>query len=244
MKNLDRSSKRVRPGASGDIEKPEKEEDKEEEEEEEARDGPPEWPDTPKERLIYIINAPLNWAFYLTIPDARVERMKKYYFITFWFSVGWIGLISYVMLVMAEDIGIAMGIPDNVMGVTILAIGTSVPDAVSSLLVARDGHGDMALSSSIGSNVFDVTFGLPVPWFLKTAIIEFSSGKTIPIKAKGMSIQVGTLMLMVLAVVLSIHIFGWKISRPLGLFYFALYFVFVTEAILISQCVFKGIDGC
>lgn len=128
------------------------------------------------------------------------------------------------------------------MGVTILAIGTSVPDAVSSLLVARDGHGDMALSSSIGSNVFDVTFGLPVPWFIYTAL--YRSGEVISIEAKGMSIQVGTLMFMVFAVVISVHCFGWKISRPLGIFYFALYFIFVTEALLISQCVVSGIEGC
>eukprot|EP00966_Prymnesium_polylepis_P161752 3738703-Prymnesium_polylepis.1 len=102
------------------------------------------------------------------------------------------------------------------MGVTILAIGTSVPDAVSSLLVARDGHGDMALSSSIGSNVFDVTFGLPVPWFIKTAFLNFHSGDPVDIDAKGMSIQVGTLMFMVFAVVATVHLYGWKISRPLG----------------------------
>ena len=120
------------------------------------------------------------------------------------------------------------------MGVTILAAGTSIPDAVSSLLVARDGHGDMALSSSIGSNVFDVTFGLPVPWFIYTAIIHSDEGKQIQIDAKGMNIQVGTLMFMVFAMVISIHFLGWKISKPLGLLYFFLYFCFDAIAILFS----------
>ena len=32
-----------------------------------------------------------------------------------------------------------MGIPDVIMGITVLAAGTSIPDAVSSLLVAREG---------------------------------------------------------------------------------------------------------
>ena len=32
------------------------------------------------------------------------------------------------------------------------------------------GQGDMAVSNSIGSNVFDILIGLAVPWFIKTAI--------------------------------------------------------------------------
>ena len=50
------------------------------------------------------------------------------------------------------------------MGLTFLAAGTSVPDLLTSVIVARQGHGDMAVSSSIGSNIFDVLVGLPLPW--------------------------------------------------------------------------------
>lgn len=46
------------------------------------------------------------------------------------------------------------------MGLTILAAGTSVPDLITSVIVARKGFGDMAVSSSVGSNLFDVTCGL------------------------------------------------------------------------------------
>ena len=56
--------------------------------------------------------------------------------------------------------------PDEVMGYTFLAAGTSVPDLMSSVIVAKQGLGDMAVSSSIGSNIFDITFGLPLPWFI------------------------------------------------------------------------------
>ena len=54
------------------------------------------------------------------------------------------------------------------MGLTVLAAGTSVPDLLSSVIVARRGNGDMAISSSIGSNIFDILVGLPLPWFLYT----------------------------------------------------------------------------
>lgn len=45
------------------------------------------------------------------------------------------------------------------MGLTFLAAGTSIPDLITSVIVAKKGFGDMAISSSVGSNIFDVTVG-------------------------------------------------------------------------------------
>ena len=67
-------------------------------------------------------------------------------------------------------IGATVGIPDVVMGLTFIAAGTSVPDLLSSVIVAKQGQGDMAVSSSIGSNIFDVCIGLPLPWFIYSAV--------------------------------------------------------------------------
>ena len=46
------------------------------------------------------------------------------------------------------------------MGLTFLAAGTSIPDLLTSVIVAKKGFGDMAVSSSVGSNLFDITVGL------------------------------------------------------------------------------------
>ena len=48
------------------------------------------------------------------------------------------------------------------MGLTILAAGTSIPDLITSVIVAKKGFGDMAVSSSVGSNIFDITVGLVI----------------------------------------------------------------------------------
>ena len=53
------------------------------------------------------------------------------------------------------------------MGLTFLAAGTSVPDLITSVLVAKQGKGDMAVSSSVGSNIFDVTVG-----YIVTSIVH------------------------------------------------------------------------
>jgi len=126
--------------------------------------------------------------------------------------------------------GDCIGIPQSVMGLTILAMGTSVPDMISSVIVTLHGEGDMAVSSSIGSNIFDIGFGLPLPWLLGAA----ASGKGIPLASAGCtSIVVDLLLLlgMVLAVVVTIHCSGWALSKPLGVTMFSLYFVFIIQSL-------------
>lgn len=59
----------------------------------------------------------------------------------------------------ATLVGETFYVGSEIMGLTFLAAGTSIPDLITSVLVARKGFGDMAVSSSIGSNIFDVTVG-------------------------------------------------------------------------------------
>merc|ERR1712107_730317 len=80
-----------------------------------------------------------------------------------------------------------------IMGLTILAAGTSVPDLLTSMIVTRQGFGDMAVSSSIGSNIFDVTVGLPVPWMVYAIV---NPGKSVQIRNEGLEISVMLLLAM------------------------------------------------
>ena len=114
------------------------------------------------------------------------------------------------------------------MGLTFLAAGTSVPDLLSSVVVAKQGKGDMAVSSSIGSNIFDVCFGLPVPWMLYCAF----KWQNVTTCSRGVYVSVVILLSMVLVVVLSIMWSGWKMSHGLGAMMFSLYIVFVLQEVL------------
>jgi len=49
-------------------------------------------------------------------------------------------------------------------------MGTSIPDALSSIVVAKNGEGDMAVANAVGSNVFNIGLGLGLPWFIKTLV--------------------------------------------------------------------------
>jgi len=70
------------------------------------------------------------------------------------------------------------------MGLTLIAFGVSLPDVIASLLVVRDGLGDMAVSNAVGSNVFDILVCLGVPWLLKTAI---NKGQPVQVYSEGMA---------------------------------------------------------
>jgi Ca2+/Na+ antiporter len=112
----------------------------------------------------YIIVLPLVALMTFTIPDVRRPGMGKWCYLSFIITICWIGVFSFFMVNWTETLGNTFGIPAVVMGLTFLAAGTSVPDLLSSVIVARRGSGDMAVSSSIGSNIFDILVGLPLPW--------------------------------------------------------------------------------
>nr|XP_022904455.1 sodium/potassium/calcium exchanger Nckx30C-like [Onthophagus taurus] len=160
--------------------------------------------------------------------NAAQYKRKKFFPITFLGSILWIAAYSYLMVWWANMVGETVSIPPEVMGLTFLAAGTSIPDLITSVIVARKGFGDMAVSSSVGSNIFDVTVGLPVPWLIYGIIYN----KPVEVNSVGMVCSITILFMMLLFVVLSIACFRWKMNKGLGLTMFLLYFVFVAVSLM------------
>ncbi|XP_017888222.1 sodium/potassium/calcium exchanger Nckx30C [Ceratina calcarata] len=186
------------------------------------------WPSSPRKRLTYILVAPILFPLWLTLPDTRTPRGKKFFAVTFIGSIFWIAGYSYLMVWWANVVGDTIKIPPEVMGLTFLAAGTSIPDLITSVIVARKGFGDMAVSSSVGSNIFDVTVGLPLPWLLFGLIY----GKPVEVNSVGMVCSIAILFCMLLFVILSIASFKWRMNKGLGFTMFILYFVFVAVSLM------------
>jgi sodium/potassium/calcium exchanger 2 len=145
------------------------------------------------------------------------------------------------------------------MGVTFLAAGTSVPDLLSSVIVAKMGEGDMAVSSSIGSNIFDILVGLPVPWLIYMAYLKSNGGAFVKdaitgcdtdvvrdyimVGADGIGVDILILVCMLGSIVCIIHFSGWKLTKALGLCMFCLYFIFVGQSVG-RQLPFPVLDDC
>ena len=75
----------------------------------------------------------------------------------FWLIIGLILLVisSRIMVWGAVKIAVEFGVSDLIIGLTIVAIGTSLPELASSIIAARKGEHDIALGNVIGSNLFN-----------------------------------------------------------------------------------------
>jgi cation:H+ antiporter len=92
----------------------------------------------------------------------------------FWLIMGLVALmISSKMLVWgATSIAQAFGISDLVIGLTIVAIGTSLPELAASVGSALKGHHDIAIGNIIGSNIFNLLAVLPIPGLIAPLVID------------------------------------------------------------------------
>ncbi|KAM6060479.1 sodium/potassium/calcium exchanger 1 [Theristicus caerulescens] len=191
-----------------------------------------EWPETRKKQAIYLFLFPIVFPLWSTMPDVRNPDSKKFFVFTFFGSIIWIAVFSYLMVWWAHQVGETIGISEEIMGLTILAAGTSIPDLITSVIVARKGLGDMAVSSSVGSNIFDITVGLPVPWFLYSV---FNGLSPVAVSSNGLFCAIVLLFLMLLFVIISIAACKWKMNKLLGLTMFALYFVFLIISVMLED---------
>ncbi|XP_036964471.1 sodium/potassium/calcium exchanger 1-like isoform X3 [Acanthopagrus latus] len=212
----------------------EDDESEEEEEEKEAEDEPLslEWPDTQRKQATYLFLLPIILPLWLTVPDVRNQKSRKFFVVTFLGSIMWIAIFSYLMVWWAHQVGETIGISEEIMGLTILAAGTSIPDLITSVIVARKGLGDMAVSSSVGSNIFDITVGLPVPWLMYSAIHGFAP---VAVSSNGLFCAIVLLFIMLLFVIISIASCKWKMNKALGFTMFLLYFIFLVLSVMLED---------
>ena len=75
----------------------------------------------------------------------------------FWLFVGLVLLIlsSHLLVWGAVEVAQFLGVSDLIIGLTLVAIGTSLPELASSLMAVRKGEHDMALGNILGSNLFN-----------------------------------------------------------------------------------------
>lgn len=195
------------------------------------------WPDNWRERVNYVVLAPIIFPLWLTLPDVRRPEKVKFVAGSFLGSITWIAIFSYLMVWWATVVGETLGIPTEVMGLTFLAAGTSIPDLITSVLVARKGLGDMAVSSSVGSNIFDVAVGLPLPWFLSCMIYG-----PVKVSSTGMACSIFILFVMLIFVIVTIAVFKWRMNVGLAMVMFFLYFVFIACSLILEYEVVRCMD--
>jgi len=195
------------------------------------------WRSTGLARIWYIISFPHNLLYRFTIPDCnydvfcedkpgKKENRRIGYWLCFVMCIVWIAILSHFLVFSAAKFGCIVGISPAVMGLTFIAAGTSVPDAISSIIVARQGQGDMAVANSIGSNVFDILMGLGLPWLIASGFVY-----KVPsvVQTGDLWVGLGFLFGVVAFLLAALAYTGWQLGKRVGcllIFLYVLYIIF------------------
>jgi cation:H+ antiporter len=76
-----------------------------------------------------------------------------------------------LLVASAIDLARAYGVSETVIGLTMVAVGTSLPELVVSVIAAARGQGDVAVGNILGSNIYNVLFILGVTSLIKPIVV-------------------------------------------------------------------------
>jgi len=174
----------------------------------------------------------------LIIPDAA--KRPRTAWVAFGLSISIIAILSYVMVESAVVAAEILGIPAALIALTIVAAGTSIPDLLSSMAVAKRGRGDMAISNAVGSNIFDILIGLGLPWLVVLtvqSIQQLFSPQELPgvashlpiiaVSTENLLASIFLLFATVVTVFSLLFVRKWSIGPKVGWFLIALYFAYL-----------------
>ena len=132
-------------------------------------------------------------------------------------GLGGLVLGGRVTVSSAEDIALAIGVSEVVIGLTVVAIGTSLPELVTALIATSRGQSDLAMGNVVGSNIFNLLFVLGITATIRPIAIPEGGGLDLAV-------------MIVLAVALLPLSFNPKrsIGRTAGAVLLLLYFAYIA----------------
>lgn len=111
----------------------------------------------------------------------------------------------------ASELATALGMSEALVGLTIVAVGTSLPELVTSVIASLKKEDDIAVGNVIGSNIFNIMFILGLSSTIQP--IKFSTDALLDL----------VVMLISGILVLLVSLFGKKMKRWQGILFFLLY---------------------
>ena len=119
----------------------------------------------------------------------------------------------------ATAMGINHDLAEALVGLTIVAVGTSLPELVTSVVAARKGENDIALGNVIGSNIFNILFVLGI----SATVNPLTTGK---------QIIVDLIVMMTVTLLLFGFALTKKLNKKMGFVFLAIYVLYLTYLIL------------
>ena len=171
--------------------------------------------------FLYVINANRNTQ---TLIDEQQDKNNS---ITFIFLI--IGLISLIFgsryaVIFAEKIAILLDISELIIGLTIIAIGTSLPELAATISAVLKKKTDMVVGNVIGSNVLNITLVVPIIGFFSSVQLDqvlLSRDYTIMISA--------TIVFMLVVLFYSKKAFSVNAIRLIGILFVSSYILYLLS---------------
>ena len=137
---------------------------------------------------------------------------------------------AYLLVESATSIAQQLGVPESVIGLTVVAIGTSLPELVTAITSLLKGHGALSLGNIIGANIFNLVLVSGVA----ISINPFSVPENSQLFGQNASLILDLpVMLAVMGIMTLPPLFKGKLARWQGITLLAIYFAF-----MITQFVF------
>ncbi|XP_022121468.1 sodium/potassium/calcium exchanger 4 [Pieris rapae] len=186
-------------------------------------------------RIWWLYSWPLRLVLSCTIPSPVTHR--RLYPISFIMCIVWIGGNSYFVSWSMTVIGHTFLIPDSVMGMTFLAFGGCLPEALSIYIMSRRGEGGIGVSNALGANSLAILFALGMPWMIQTLtfLVQGSETTSVYINSAGIDFVVASLLIAVVVLWAVLYIGKFHMRRSVGIVLICLYFAFITFAILLEM---------
>jgi cation:H+ antiporter len=159
----------------------------------------------------------------MTGPDGDAGGRTHVNVLLMLLGLGLLMLGSSWLVESAVEIATLLGVPQLVIGLTVVAAGTSMPEVATSIVAGLRGQRDIAVGNVIGSNIFNILAVVGISGVITPGGIAVSAG------ALAMDIPI---MVAVAVLCLPIFISRFSITRGEGLLFLAYYVLYTTYLVL------------
>ena len=137
----------------------------------------------------------------------------------FFFGAAAILIGSRLMVFGGTSLAQLLGIPERIIGITVVAVGTSIPELVTTLAAIRKNEHDLSAGNIIGANILDLTLILP--------LCSLASGNPLPVAPSAVTFDLPACLLITLIGILPLLI-REKAGRIQGLLLLASYAAYLV----------------
>ncbi len=177
--------------------------------------------------LVFIVYRERNSSIHSRMVQKQHQALVKthrqwFYFLSFIIGLVLLAISAHYLVISAANLAHILGVSPLVIGLTIIAIGTSIPELATSLIASYKGHDDIAIANILGSNIFNLVAVMSFPGIIRPAHLSNTVlWRDIPV------------MFVITMVLLSMNWFNQKhLSRWQGMFLLIIYFAYIMGLVI------------